>query len=223
MRAICGIDWASEWHDVRIADEHSGQLLGDNAPKIGRIVDNVETLSGEANTTLKAARERYVDGPQVTRIMNDVERTTAVVGTNIEPLVTDGRAVLGDALVHRAPGADQHEHRHQRGQPDQRDRDAVRAKPVQDVVGRDPRFRLGELHAGIGVIEPGEQRNAERQGDQGDDERRPSRRLRPAVAQHQGQCAAEDRQPDQEAKQGPGRHAIGSKGSVSAGRFRSRA
>ena len=27
MPAICGIDWAAEWHDVRVADEHSGELL----------------------------------------------------------------------------------------------------------------------------------------------------------------------------------------------------
>ncbi len=27
MRAICGIDWASEWHDVRIADADSGEQL----------------------------------------------------------------------------------------------------------------------------------------------------------------------------------------------------
>jgi phospholipid/cholesterol/gamma-HCH transport system substrate-binding protein len=75
----------------------SGEILDKNAPKIDQIVDNVEALSGEANETLKSARERYVDGPQVTRIMNDVERTTSVMGKNIEPLVSDGRAVLGDA------------------------------------------------------------------------------------------------------------------------------
>lgn len=27
MPAISGIDWAAEWHDVRIADEHTGELL----------------------------------------------------------------------------------------------------------------------------------------------------------------------------------------------------
>ncbi len=26
MRATCGIDWASDWHDVHISDEH-GQML----------------------------------------------------------------------------------------------------------------------------------------------------------------------------------------------------
>jgi transposase len=29
MPAISGIDWAAEWHDVRVADEHSGQLLAE--------------------------------------------------------------------------------------------------------------------------------------------------------------------------------------------------
>ena len=27
MPAICGIDWASEWHDVRVADTDTGELL----------------------------------------------------------------------------------------------------------------------------------------------------------------------------------------------------
>jgi transposase len=29
MRAICGIDWASDWHDVHIADEHGALLAGE--------------------------------------------------------------------------------------------------------------------------------------------------------------------------------------------------
>jgi phospholipid/cholesterol/gamma-HCH transport system substrate-binding protein len=46
---------------------------------------------------LKAARERYVDGAQVTRIMNDVERSANVVSQNLGPIVADSRVVLGDA------------------------------------------------------------------------------------------------------------------------------
>ncbi len=83
----------------------SGEILDKNAPKVDRIFDNVETMTGEANDTLKAARERYVDGPQVTRIMNDVERTTSSLNQNLPPLIADGREVLsrakklGDALA----------------------------------------------------------------------------------------------------------------------------
>jgi transposase len=29
MPAISGIDWAAEWHDVRVADERTGELLAE--------------------------------------------------------------------------------------------------------------------------------------------------------------------------------------------------
>ena len=44
MRAISGIDWASEWHDVRIADAASGEKIlqrrfAHDEPGIGALVD----------------------------------------------------------------------------------------------------------------------------------------------------------------------------------------
>jgi phospholipid/cholesterol/gamma-HCH transport system substrate-binding protein len=74
----------------------SGDFFERNGPKLDRIVDNVDKLSLEANDTLKLARQRYVDGPQVTRIFNDVERSSKVVAENLPPLVEDGRKVLAD-------------------------------------------------------------------------------------------------------------------------------
>jgi phospholipid/cholesterol/gamma-HCH transport system substrate-binding protein len=75
----------------------SGEILERNAPKIDHIVSNVDTLTVDADGTLKAARERYIDGPQVTRIMNDVEHSSSVLSKNLDPMVSDGRAVLSDA------------------------------------------------------------------------------------------------------------------------------
>ena len=60
----------------------SGDFLEKNGPRLTRVVENAETLSVEAQATLKAARERYVDGAQVTRIMNDVERSASVMSQN---------------------------------------------------------------------------------------------------------------------------------------------
>jgi len=74
----------------------SGDFFERNGPKLDRIVDNVEKLSGDAGDTLKAARERYVDGPQVSRIFNDVERSSKVLAENLPPIVEDGRKVLSD-------------------------------------------------------------------------------------------------------------------------------
>lgn len=87
----------------------SGEFFDHNQGKLDHIIDNVDTLSSDASSTLKAARERYIEGPQITRIFNDVERTTSVVNQNLEPLMTDGRATLSDAkkLTHALASDDQ--------------------------------------------------------------------------------------------------------------------
>jgi len=74
----------------------SGNFFERNSDKLDRIVDNVDQLSTDARDTMKAARERYVDGPQVTRIFNDVERSSKVLAENLPPIVEDGRKVLSD-------------------------------------------------------------------------------------------------------------------------------
>lgn len=74
----------------------SGHFFERNSDKLDRIVDNVDKLSLEAGETMKAARERYVDGPQVKRIFNDVERSSKTLAENLPPLVEDGRKVLAD-------------------------------------------------------------------------------------------------------------------------------
>jgi phospholipid/cholesterol/gamma-HCH transport system substrate-binding protein len=74
----------------------SGNFFERNSDKLDRIVDNVDKLSLEAGETMKAARQRYVDGPQVSRIFNDVERSSQVLAQNLPPIVEDGRKVLSD-------------------------------------------------------------------------------------------------------------------------------
>jgi phospholipid/cholesterol/gamma-HCH transport system substrate-binding protein len=74
----------------------SGNFFEHNGEKLDRIVDNVDKLSTDARDTMKAARERYVDGPQITRIFNDAERTTKTLSDNLPPVLEDGRKVLGD-------------------------------------------------------------------------------------------------------------------------------
>jgi phospholipid/cholesterol/gamma-HCH transport system substrate-binding protein len=86
----------------------AGDTLERNQEKVDHIVSNAEILSTNAVETLKAARERYVDGPQVTRIMNNVERSAEVAGRDLGPLLSDGREVLGDAKkITRALAGDQ--------------------------------------------------------------------------------------------------------------------
>jgi phospholipid/cholesterol/gamma-HCH transport system substrate-binding protein len=87
----------------------AGDAIERNQEKVDHIVSNAEILSTNAVETLKAARERYVDGPQVTRIMNNVERSAEVAGRDLGPLLADGREVLGDAkkITHAIAGDQQ--------------------------------------------------------------------------------------------------------------------
>jgi phospholipid/cholesterol/gamma-HCH transport system substrate-binding protein len=87
----------------------SGEFFEHNQGKLDHIIDNVDTLSGTANDTLKAARERYVENPQIARIFNNVERTTTTLDQNLEPILSDGRATLADAkkLSHALASDDQ--------------------------------------------------------------------------------------------------------------------
>src|SRR3954470_10504484 len=87
----------------------SGQFFEHNQGKLDHIVGNLDTLSGDASETLKAARDRYVENPQIARILNNVERTTTTLDQNLAPLLSDGRATLADAkkLSHALASDDQ--------------------------------------------------------------------------------------------------------------------
>jgi phospholipid/cholesterol/gamma-HCH transport system substrate-binding protein len=75
----------------------TGDFFKHNQGKLDQIVSNVNDLTVEAKGTVKDARQRFVDGPQITRIMNNVDHTTSTLNSNLGPLMTDGRKVLGDA------------------------------------------------------------------------------------------------------------------------------
>ncbi len=75
----------------------TGNLIEATGPKLQKAADNAEALSSDARALLAAARDRYVDGPQITRIMNNVERSSQVMNEHLAPLVSDGSEVLADA------------------------------------------------------------------------------------------------------------------------------
>jgi phospholipid/cholesterol/gamma-HCH transport system substrate-binding protein len=75
----------------------SGTFFERNEPKLNSMVDDLSALSSEARDGLRAARERYVDGPQIQRILNDVERTTHVTSESLGPLLTDSQKFVSDA------------------------------------------------------------------------------------------------------------------------------
>ncbi len=126
----------------------SGDLLEKNGPKVDNIVSNVEDMTGEAKSTLKAARERYVDNPQITRIMNDVERTTSVVSKNVEPMLNDGRVVLSDGRkLTQALASEQQIARYQA-----MTRDAAEAAASAKTLGKDAEGLMQHVKDGRGTV-----------------------------------------------------------------------
>lgn len=75
----------------------TGAFFEHNGAKLDRIVSNVEDMTVEGKETVKLARERYVENAQINRIFNNVEGITATTNRQLDPLLTDGRAVMGDA------------------------------------------------------------------------------------------------------------------------------
>lgn len=77
----------------------TGNLLEKHEADISSIVVRLERVAGEAEETLVAAREQYVDGPRINRILARLDHTTAVIDQNIEPLLTDSRRVMKNGAV----------------------------------------------------------------------------------------------------------------------------
>jgi phospholipid/cholesterol/gamma-HCH transport system substrate-binding protein len=75
----------------------SGNFFERNEPKLNGMVDDLSALGSEARDGLRAARARYVDGAQVQRILNDVERTTAATSQSLGPLLNDSQKLVADA------------------------------------------------------------------------------------------------------------------------------
>lgn len=81
---------------IQLLRDLSG-ILHDNRERIDRIIANLETASVEANTALSHARERYIDGPQVHRIMTNLDRAISVAARDLEPILSDVRSATHSA------------------------------------------------------------------------------------------------------------------------------
>jgi phospholipid/cholesterol/gamma-HCH transport system substrate-binding protein len=90
-------------HELRL-------LLVDNRGDLDAIVDNVRTLSEESVSTLRSAREAYVDGERPRRILRNVDRTVAVLERDTPGLIRDvGQAARGANDVLSTIGPEQRE------------------------------------------------------------------------------------------------------------------
>lgn len=67
-------------------------LLTRHADRVDRIIENVEQITNETNE-LVAGANRTVNGPQVQRIVRNVDHTMASVSRDIDPILADARSI----------------------------------------------------------------------------------------------------------------------------------
>ncbi len=126
----------------------TGEFFKNNRDKLDSIMTNAESLSIEANDTVREARERYVTGPQVTRIMNNIERASATVDRELPPLIQDSRGVLADAKkLSTALAADGQIQRYE-----QITRDLGAAAADGKIAAHDARAIIAHVKSGRGTL-----------------------------------------------------------------------
>ena len=75
----------------------TGDFFDRNRDRLTRIAQNIETITIETNELVRATRTRYVDNPQVTRIVNNLDRTSTAIARDTGPLLKDARETMANA------------------------------------------------------------------------------------------------------------------------------
>jgi phospholipid/cholesterol/gamma-HCH transport system substrate-binding protein len=101
-RAYVGISENEEKIKETFDDLHrtlkgTGDFFERNSKKLDHAVDDLQSMTAETRDTLLAARQKYVDNPQISRIMHDAEGVTHTLATDLPPLLADGRKTASDA------------------------------------------------------------------------------------------------------------------------------
>ncbi|HSN99800.1 MAG TPA: MlaD family protein [Candidatus Nanopelagicales bacterium] len=74
----------------------TGEFMHRNQDRLDRIAENVEQISLDGSEMVKDARKKYVDNPQIDRILTNTERVTGTAARDLPPLVADARETLAN-------------------------------------------------------------------------------------------------------------------------------
>jgi phospholipid/cholesterol/gamma-HCH transport system substrate-binding protein len=68
--------------------------VGEEGPRLSRILEGVEGLVGETRTLVTGAREKFIDDPSVERSLDNLESLSRKLDRDLEPLIADVRRAL---------------------------------------------------------------------------------------------------------------------------------
>ncbi|MCU0657099.1 MAG: MlaD family protein [Polyangiaceae bacterium] len=90
-------DISEAFDGLRDTLKGTGHFFNTNRDRLDRIAANVEKITVDTDELIRAGRSKYVDNPQIDRIINNVERTTAVINRDADALLRDSRETLANA------------------------------------------------------------------------------------------------------------------------------
>jgi phospholipid/cholesterol/gamma-HCH transport system substrate-binding protein len=82
---------------------NTNDLLTRNQSRVDTLLDDTDRTVRDADSLLNSARERYVEGPQVRRIVDRAENILSTIEREVPPLARDARQLTGQ-LNHIASG-----------------------------------------------------------------------------------------------------------------------
>ncbi|RYE77236.1 MAG: MCE family protein [Myxococcales bacterium] len=116
----------------------TGHFFNTNRDRLDRIAANVETITVDADDLVRSGKAKYVDNPQIDRVIGNVERTTASINRDADGLLKDARETLANARrVSTAIGGEEETKRLQRTLADVSDvaaRAKLTAADAQSIV-----------------------------------------------------------------------------------------
>jgi phospholipid/cholesterol/gamma-HCH transport system substrate-binding protein len=75
----------------------SGEFMDRNKDRLDRIAQNVEKITVDGDETIKAARGKFIDSPQIDRVLNNVDKVSSDAARDLPPMLADGRAAVAGA------------------------------------------------------------------------------------------------------------------------------
>ena len=90
-------EFSEAFDGLRKTLKGTGELMDKNGDKFDRIVTNVETMTQDGAGMVKEARTKYVQNPQIDRILANTDSVTSTLSKETPPLLADAKVTLANA------------------------------------------------------------------------------------------------------------------------------
>ncbi len=90
-------EFSEAFDGLRQTLKGTGGFFDRNGQKIDRITSNVEQLTADAQGLMKKAGDKYVDNPQIDRILANVDHVTIAAAKDVPPIMADAKETLASA------------------------------------------------------------------------------------------------------------------------------